>query len=661
MSIVSGRKLGKYFGAQDVFSDVSFDMAHGDKVGLVGPNGAGKTTLVRLILGLEEPDQGSVHRARGLRIGYLPQQAHLDSDQTLYDEMLSVFDLLREQQQTVLDLADEIARDPQNSELVDRYARAEERFELAGGYEYENDIRRVLSGLGFGADSYEWPIAVLSGGQVTRALLAKLLLEKPELLVLDEPTNYLDLAAMEWLETYLRDWPQSLLVVSHDRYFLDQVVNRIWEMNTHEGAQGGALIAYRGNYTHYLEQRADRELRQQREYEQQQQVIAKTEEFIRRYKAGQRSKEAAGRETRLARVERLSAPTQTQRMHLQLGTRLRSGDKVLMSEGVTIGYETRPERPDGSAAELERFALFQSGEFLIERGQRIALLGPNGCGKTTFIRTILSELAPLEGRIRIGASVQLGYLPQKQDWLDADKSVLDHILDTSALEVAQARDLLARFLFTGDDVFKLVGTLSGGERSRLALAILTLRGANFLLLDEPTTHLDVEAQEVLQRVLDDFPGTILYVTHDRYLMNALSTHVWVISDSRLHQYEGNYADYLKALDTARSGAAAQAAARPQDTPTDAARRRDKRRGETPEEKHERTQARALAQRVEALEAEIAAYEEQLTLLTGLLDLASTNQDTQQVHSLGIEYQQTQTALEDCLDEWERCMADPENA
>ncbi|NLD72466.1 MAG: ABC-F family ATP-binding cassette domain-containing protein, partial [Chloroflexi bacterium] len=510
MSIVSADRLGMYFGAQDVFQDVTFDIARGDKVGLVGPNGAGKTTLLRILLGQEEPTSGTVHRARNLAMGYLPQRPTLESTQTLHGEMLAVFAELRRMQRNLQEIAEQLAAAQDPTELMERYAAAEHRFELAGGYEYENRIARVLSGLGFTADQYDWPIAVLSGGQITRALLARLLLQEPELLVLDEPTNYLDLAALEWLESYLQDWKGSILVVSHDRFFLDRVTTRILELNH------GRLEAYRGNYSAYLDQREARRERQLREYEEQQEFIAKTEEFIRRNRAGQRYREARGRQTRLDRMDRIERPRENKRMNLRLSTNLRAGDKVLTTDGAVIGYPSRPEEAEGEAPTEHR--LLQTGPILVERGQRIAMLGPNGSGKTTFLRTILGEMEPLAGRLRIGASVRIGYLPQTQEWLDADKTVLDHVLEASKLRIGPARSHLGRFLFSGDEVYKKVGTLSGGERSRLALALLTLRGANVLLLDEPTTHLDLDSQEVLQDVLMGFPGTILMVSHDRYLV-----------------------------------------------------------------------------------------------------------------------------------------------
>ncbi len=646
MSILSFQGLGKYYGAQDVFANLEGAIARGDKVALVGPNGAGKTTLLRIILGLEEPSVGEVQRARGLRIGYLPQKPELSSQQTLYGEMLDVFAALREQQRQLAALADEMAASS-DPDLLERYAQAEHRFDHAGGYEYENHIRRVLSGLSFGAETYDWPIGVLSGGQITRALLAKLLLQEPELLILDEPTNYLDLAALEWLETYLQEWKQSLLIVSHDRYFLDKVVTRVWELNY------GTLEAYRGNYTSYVVQREERMERRQREYDEQQELIAETEEFIRRYKAGQRTKEARGRELRLNRLERIEAPKHDKHIRLRLNATLRSGEQVLLSEGgAIIGYPSRPDA-DPAQGPTPEHVLLDTGDFLIRRGARVALLGPNGSGKTTFLRTILGEIPPLRGRIRLGASVKIGYLPQKQDWLDPDRSALDAVLDAKRMELEAARYVLGRCRFSGDDVYNRIGDLSGGERSRVALAILTLQGANFLLLDEPTTHLDVASQEILQSVLDGFDGTILLVSHDRYLIDAMATHVWMVRDGRLHQYEGNYQDYLAAREQER--AAAQTAAVTKAAPEkdwDERRRRDR---------AEQRSVRQKAERLQALESEIEQHERQLSMLTQMMDLASSPRDLARLQSLSRDYQQLEATLAERLEEWERAASAQEEA
>ena len=635
MSILAAHNLAKYYGAQDVFAGVHFAIARGDKIALVGPNGAGKTTLLRLLLGLEEPSAGRIQRARGLRIGYLPQQAEFPSRQTLYAEMLSVFDELRAQQRALLALAEEMARSPQDAELLERYAAAEQRFDLAGGYAYENRIRRVLSGLGFGPETYDWPIATLSGGQVTRALLAKLLLEEPELLLLDEPTNYLDLQALEWLEAYLQDWPHSLLVISHDRYFLDKVAAKIWELNH------GRLETYRGNYSHYVRQRLARQEHQQREYEAQQALIAKTEDFVRRYHAGQRSKEAQGRQTRLERLERLERPPTERTMSLRLSTDLRSGDNVLLSDGVAIGYAAKPDAnpAEGMAASAPHL-LFETGALLLRRGDRIALLGPNGAGKTTFLRTILGELAPLRGALRIGASVRIGYLPQQQDWLAPSKTILEQVLDVSGWLPEQARTFLGRFLFSGEDVFKQIGTLSGGELARVGLAVLAIRGANFLLLDEPTTHLDIASQEVVQEVLAHFEGSILFVSHDRYLIDALATHVWAIEEGRMQVYEGNYSAYL----AERERRAEQEA-----TPAVPQARDDQRRRERQMER----EARKHAERLHTLEAEIHCLERELEELEQLITLATRQQDAGRVHQLGLQYQKLEDALAERLQEWER--------
>jgi ATP-binding cassette subfamily F protein 3 len=636
MSILSVDRLGMYYGAQDVFQDVTFDLARGDKVGLVGPNGAGKTTLLRIILGQEEPVAGAVYRARNLAIGYLPQRPTLESTQTLYGEMLAVFAELRRKQRSLQELAESLASAPDPTALMERYADAEHRFEMAGGYEYENRIARVLGGLGFSADQYEWPISVLSGGQVTRALLARLLLQEPELLILDEPTNYLDIEALEWLESYLGDWKGSILVVSHDRFFLDRVVTRILELNR------GRLEAYRGNYSSYLDQREARRERQMREYQEQQEFIAKTEEYIRRNKAGQRSREAKGRQTRLDRMERIERPQENKRMSLRLSTNLRAGDKVLTTEGAIIGYPSRPEERADDARTEHR--LLQTGEILVQRGQRIAMLGPNGSGKTTFLRTILGEVQPLAGKLRIGASVRIGYLPQTQDWLDAEKTVLDHVLDASRLLIGPARTHLGRFLFSGDDVYKKVGTLSGGERSRLALAILTLRGANVLLLDEPTTHLDLDSQEVLQDVLLDFPGTILMVSHDRYLIDALATHIWMVEDRTISQHEGNYSDYVAAHEALKASAAQAEAKAAASAPTAERRAR-------------RDDGRKREERASLLEEEIARIEERMEAVSRGIDQAGLAQDLDRVVDLGREYEDLERALASRLHEWEAALTD----
>jgi ATP-binding cassette subfamily F protein 3 len=640
MSIITARDLAKFYGAQDVFSGISFEIARGDRVGLVGPNGAGKTTLLRILLGLDEPTDGVVERARNLRMAYLPQKAEFSSRQTVYGEMLHLFDDLRRQQAQLLDLAESLATAQDAEAAMARYAEAELRFELAGGYEYENRIAQVLSGLGFDRSMYEWPISVLSGGQVTRALLARLLLQEPDLLVLDEPTNYLDLAALEWLEGYLQSWSHSLLVVSHDRYFLDRVVSRVWDLNH------GRLETYRGNYSAYVVQRQDRALRRQREYEAQQELIARTEEFVRRYKAGQRSREARGRETRLNRMERIERPEAERRLRLRLSTSLRSGDNVLQSDGALIGYASRPEAElgvDGANADAtdERHVLFYTGEFLIRRGQRVALLGANGSGKTTFLKAVLGEMEPLEGHIRTGASVRIGYLPQNRDWLDPSYTVLEQVMAESDLSIAEARHLLGRFLFSGDDVFKSIGALSGGELARVALAILTVRGANLLVLDEPTTHLDVVSQEVLQDVLKNFGGTILFVSHDRYLIDELATDVWFIRDGMMEQFEGNYSAYAEAR---QQMAASEPVEAEKQTSVDEERRRRRR---------EQLAARRRAERLETVEREIEALEQRLEEMAAHIERASAAQDAGRVHELGQEYDELERALSDYIAEWEQ--------
>lgn len=637
MAILTATDLGKYYGAQNVLAGVSLEINPGDKIALIGPNGVGKTTLLRILCGLEPPTAGSVSRAKALRIGYLTQESPFTSQQTLYAEMLSLFANLQAQRARLREMEQRMSTAAATPDLLAQYGKAVEHFELAGGYEYEHRIQRVLNGLGFSREDFDKPMEILSGGQKTRAQLARLLLEEPDLLLLDEPTNHLDLAATEWLEKYLQSWPGSILVVSHDRYFLDKVVNRVAELVPGAPGAGARLEHYRGHYTHYAQQKAERTARQWKEYQQQQEKITKTEDFIRRYKSGQRSKEARGRQTRLKRLERIERPREQKTMHLTLQAHFRSSNDVLVSRGVTIGY---PGLHGG-----EPNPLFRAGRLLLQRKQRVALLGPNGSGKTTFLKTILGQIEPLEGSLRLGPSVRVGYLAQSYEDLHPTNTILQEILSIKEMPLSQARHFAGRFLFSGDDVFKPISTLSGGEQGRVALAKLTLQGANFLLLDEPTNHLDIASQEILEQVLRDFEGAILFVSHDRYLIDRLATHLWVIEDRTLQTYEGNYTLYAALRE---QKAAEQAAAKEVARVIETDRRRSAADRRQPEKAHKR---RDQAQITSQLEADIVALEERLRSLETALTEASLAQAVERIRELGQAHAAAEQELRQKLAAW----------
>ena len=628
MSVLTASGLAMHYGDQDVFADVSVAVARGDRIALVGANGAGKTTLLRILAGLETPSQGQVQIARGLRIGYLPQQPELTGRARLYDETLGVFQELRAQQEELRRLEAAMADPATHQAALARYGDLQLRFELAGGYEYEQRTRRVLVSLGFSERDLAQPLALLSGGQRTRALLARLLLSAPDLLLLDEPTNHLDLAAMEWLEETLTSWPGSLIVVAHDRRFLDVVANRIWELSQ------GRLEAYPGNYSRYVALRAERQARRAQEYQAQQAHIARTEEFIRRNIAGQRAKEAKGRQKRLERLERLERPQEEKVLRLHLEPVERAGDTVIHTRNLVVGYDD--DAPGGGRR------LFSSPDLHLRRGERAALLGPNGSGKTTFLRTLLGEIPPLHGQASLGYGVRVAYFAQAQERLRPERTVLEEILATKDLLVGQARNFLGRFLFSGDDVFKPIAKLSGGERARVALARLTLEGANLLLLDEPTNHLDIPSQEALQAVLERFGGPILFVTHDRWLVHALATQVWVVERERLQVYPHGYAEYLEAREQAAARVAPPAAPRPtRPAPAAETRRRERAR---------------QAQRILALEEEIATLEARLQALQQEISQASLGQDLERVRALSAEYAAANDRLAERMQAWETASA-----
>jgi ATP-binding cassette subfamily F protein 3 len=633
MSILTASSLAKSYGAQDVFGDISFQVPHGSKTALVGPNGSGKTTLLHLIAGLEEPTNGRVHRAKELRIAYLPQQADralqpiLPGSGTLGEVMQEVFIDLRKQAAELRRLEGAMADSNIQERALERYGAALEAFELAGGYTYEQRIDQVLSGLGFDREDFQRPVAQLSGGQKTRALLARLLLEEPDLLLLDEPTNHLDLAGIEWLESYLSVWKGAVIVVAHDRAFLDAVVDRVWEM------AWGRLEQYRGNYSAYVTQKAERLALQYTQYERQRLHIEQTEDFIRRNISGQRSSEAKGRRKRLERIERIERPSEYRPMNITLGDVKRSGDLVVGLYDLSVGY-------DRSAP------LFAAGEFELRRGQRVTLLGPNGSGKTTLVRTILGRISPLAGRVRVGAGVHMGYFAQGHTDLDYEKTVLETVLEAGELRISQARDWLGRYRFSGDDVYKHVGDLSGGEQARVALSVLALQGANLLILDEPTNHLDIPSQEVLQEVLIEFGGTLLIVSHDRYLIRKLATHVWAIGDGQLWEFKAGYGAYREWEVQRRGWIGLSEDEAERELPGEAEKRRmrEARRAQEREAAREAQRQAELEQMIHELEGRRAQLEDQLAA-------ASERQEIERVRQLGIEYAGIEAELDTLLAAW----------
>ncbi len=626
MSLVSVSNLAKSYGAQDVFEGISLSVPHQAKIALVGRNGSGKTSLLRVIAGHEAPTRGSVHRARKARFSYLPQRGgqFFDDESTLWESMLDVFDHLLEQSAKLERLEAAMAESAAQDDLLHKYGRTLEAFERAGGYAYEYRIEQVLSGLGFSREDFHRPMGHLSGGQKTRALLAQRLLEEPDLLLLDEPTNHLDLAGVEWLEGYLASWKGAIIVVAHDRAFLDATVGEVWEL------AWGRLEQYRGNYSDYVEQKAERLARQRFLYEQQQEAIAETEEYIRRNIAGQRSKQAKGRRKRLERLERIERPQEYQPITFSLGEPSRSGDLVFGLYDLKVGYD--PAQP-----------LFEVDELEARRGECVALLGPNGSGKTSLLRTILGQIPPLAGRVRIGASVQLGYLAQGHANLDPQEIVLDTIVDAGGLRISEARDLLGRYRFSGDEVFKQVGALSGGEQARVALAVLVMQGANVLVLDEPTNYLDIPTQEVLEGVLAAFDGTVLMVSHDRYLIRRLASSVWAIEGEQLGAFR-DYETYRAWKEELRQSQARQKGCKRDGGGNASARRRERRKAAKRESERRAARQADLEERICDLEARQAELERQLAA-------ASEKQDVARVRELGAEYGAIDQELNASLAEW----------
>ncbi len=664
MTILSVQAVGRRFGDRELLRDVSFRLAQGDRVGLVGPNGTGKTTLLRIAAGLDEPDAGAVAYARGTRLGFLRQELLGDATGTVEEHARGAAAHLRELETELSAL--EARLGDADEETLHRYADLQHHYDHAGGYDFEGTLRRVLAGLGL-ADLVDREVATLSGGERTRLGLARLLLDDPDVLLLDEPTNHLDVAALEWLERFLVEGDYTALVSSHDRWFLDRVTSRTLSI------EDRTVVEYRGGYTQYARQRAERDAALTRAAERQAEEIARTEEFIRRYGAGQRSKEARGRGKKLARVERIEAPTRAAKHAWRLDAADLGSETVLETTSLSVGH-TGP--------------VVRTGPLRIGRDARVAVVGPNGSGKTTLVRTLVGDLAPIDGYVTAAPMVRVAYLEQAQAELTGSDTVLETLRAASGLTDQEARDLLARFLFRGDEVDRAVGVLSGGERARLALARLSVREANLLVLDEPTNHLDLAAREQLERVLDGFAGTLLFVSHDRYFIDKLATELWLIGDGALRRFEGGWSAYQRersagreppvvayeaaprAADAAsgalssgsrgagrRGGTTARSAARAS-VPPESPRERaplDRGRTRSADGDDPRRGARSSAVRrvtgLRALEARIEAMELQLRQLTEKVAQIAQSGNYMETRRIGEEHAALERSLRELYDEW----------
>ena len=675
MSLITANSLSKSFGAEDLFANVSFSVAKGARLALVGPNGIGKTTLLRILVGEEEPSSGTITRAKSLRTGYLSQEADFELEGTLWDVCHEPFaDLIRMQgelEKLEVEMSDPVKRE----QALVRYGTLQHDFERRGGYVYQNQIKQVLTGLGFDPADFQMSLDHLSGGQRTRAHLARLLLSNPDLLLLDEPTNHLDISAVEWLEGYLSQWDGAAVIVSHDRYFLDHACNALLEM-----AISGSEY-YRGNYTTYLNEREIRWNHRFEIFESEKEKLLKEVDYIKKNISGQNTLQAKGRLKRLTRtlfaIERIGLETAlstnwsqldiaqftptsmygmeeaeqrvrglrppqraTPDLHLHLRSTQRSGDLVIRAKDLQVGYRDDLQR--GIPGKL----LFRAPDIELRRTDCAALIGPNGAGKSTFLKTILGQLEPLAGEVTLGASLHIGYFAQAHEGLDPEKTVLDEILEASpGMLPYQGRDYLGKYLFSGDDAFKKVSMLSGGERGRLALAKLALEDTNLLLLDEPTNHLDIPSQEILQSVLDAYKGTILLVTHDRYLVDALATQIWEINpdESQMTTFNGTYSQMKEERRKEEERRAVKEAEKIDIRKSNIESRISK----SAKVKEER---RKLAQ-LQELENTIAELEAKLANLS--MQLESPFVKPAEAAKLGTEYEHVQKEMDKKLGEWER--------
>lgn len=642
MILLQTQKVARHFGAEVLFDDVTLEIKDNARVGLVGRNGAGKSTLLHIISGQEEPDAGRVNKKKDLTIGFLDQHTGLESTKTIWEEMLTVFEpviqLEKEMRklESKMSAPDLLADDEGYQDVLKKYDTLQESFKQMNGYGYESEIRSVLHGFRFYESDFSTPVSQLSGGQKTRLALAQLLLEKKDLLVLDEPTNHLDIETLSWLEKYLQNYTGALLIVSHDRYFLDKVVNEVYEVSN------GKVQHFVGNYSNYLKLKAEMIQQMWKEYEKQQKEIEKTEDFINRNLVrASTTKRAQSRRKMLDKMDKMGKPQGDEKSaNFNFYIERESGSVVLQTENLDIGYDV----PLASNVDLD-----------IRKTDAIALVGPNGVGKTTLLKTLVGQLPELTGLIQLGTKVDIGYYDQEQSLLHSNKSVLNELWDDHPTIPEQSiRTLLGSFLFSGDDVEKSITSLSGGEKARVALAKLAMEKNNFLILDEPTNHLDIDSKEVLENALIDFEGTLLFVSHDRYFINRMATKVIEISADGLTLYLGDYDYYLQKKEELEEIARLNSEAENQKTsPSSEQSDTSKVQGlDRAQQKEQQREVRRLSRSIEELEKRMQKSETELDSIQAQLSDPTIYDDPIEAARLSEQHDKLQTEQTTLLEEWE---------
>ena len=627
MIILQANKIERSFAGEVLFDNISLQVDERDRIALVGKNGAGKSTLLKILVGEEEPTSGEINKKRDLSLSYLAQDSRFESSNTIYDEMLHVFDDLRKTEKTLrqmeLEMGEKTGADLEK--LMQDYDRLSEEFRQAGGFTYEADIRAILNGFKFDESMWQMKIEELSGGQNTRLALAKMLLEKPNLLVLDEPTNHLDIETIAWLENYLVNYSGALLIVSHDRYFLDKVATITLDLTKH------SLDRYVGNYSSFVEQKEQKLLTEAKNYEKQQKEIAALEDFVNRNLVrASTTKRAQSRRKQLEKMERLDKPEAgTRSAHMTFHSDKTSGNVVLTVEEAAVGYDDQ--------------ILSEPINLDIRKMNAVAIVGPNGIGKSTLIKSIVGQIPFIKGEARFGANVEVGYYDQTQSKLTPHNSVLDELWnDFKLTPEVEIRNRLGAFLFSGDDVKKTVGMLSGGERARLLLAKLSMENNNFLILDEPTNHLDIDSKEVLENALIDFDGTLLFVSHDRYFINRVATQVLELSEEGSTLYLGDYDYYLEKKAELEALAAAQAEAEPASSTEEVTG------NDYHLQKQNQKELRKITRRIEQLEAEMEELDQKIQDITETMHSTNDAADLVQLQS---DLDQLTIQQEAVMEEW----------